>query len=235
MTNRSDLELELLDQLQVADNSTMYPATRITKLIQNAYLWATQLVIWHDLVRASYTQTFANTEYYDYPEEFRSESIIRLEIDGEEYKRKNYEDFLAYKRRNPSTTKKMFASFGRFFFINPVMASGGLQMDVWGAIQADPLDEADSTTIFSNNKEEGNDAIVRKALATAIKRIDPALSKSEEAEAIAILMRLSKIEQDNTQRNERLDHPMLDVPDFLGGGLGGSYGSFSYTPESEED
>lgn len=236
MTTREDLEAELLELLLVSDNSSLYPATRLTSLIKNAYMWATQLVIWHDLVRAVYTTTFPNTNYYDYPQEFRSESIVRMEINGEKYVRKNYEDYMDYKNRNPGTQKKMFASFGRLFFINPVSASGGEQMDLWGAVQADPLDLATDEPIFSNNKQEGNEAVVRKAFATAIKRVDPNLSKMEEAEALAILLRLSKMEQDNTQRNKRLDHPMLNVPDFLGGFTGStSYGSFNYTPEGEDD
>ena len=236
MTTREDLEAELLELLLVSDNSTLYPASRLTSLIKNSYMWATQLVIWHDLVRAVYTNTFANTDYYDYPQEFRSESIIRMEINGEKYVRKNYEDFMDYKNRNPGTQKKMFASFGRLFFVNPVSVSGGLEMSLWGAVQADALDLPESVPIFSNNKQEGNEGVVRKAFSTAIKRVDPNLSKAEEGEAIAILLRLSKMEQDNTQRNKRLDHPMLNVPDFLGGFSGStSNGSFNYTPEGEDD
>jgi len=235
MTTREDLEAELLELLLVSDNSTLYPASRLTSLIKNSYMWATQLVIWHDLVRAVYTKTFADTDYYDYPQEFRSESIIRMEIAGDKYTRKNYEDFMDYKNRNSGTQKKMFASFGRLFFINPVNA-GGLEMTLWGAVQADALTNATDEPIFSNNKQEGNEAVVRKAFSTAIKRVDPNLSKSEEGEAIAILLRLSKMEQDNTQRNKRLDHPMLNVPDFLGGFSGNtSNGSFNYTPEGEDD
>lgn len=235
MTTRSNLESELTSRLQVASNSTLYPSTRITSLIQNAYMWATQLFIWHDLVRALKTSTVSSAEYYEYPAEFRSESIIRLEVDDVEYNRKNFEDYLAYKRDNPTTTKKMFASFGRQFFLNPTPSSAGSNnMSVWGAIQADALSSGTSVPIFSYNKEEGNEAVIKKALSVALSRTDLKTAQSESQDALVILNRLSMAEQKNTQRNKRLDHPMLNVPDFFGGTNSSPIGGFNYNAEDEE-
>lgn len=236
MATRANLEAELIARLQVAANSTLYPAARVTKIIQDAYLWATQLVIWHDLVRARATGTVAAQEYYDYPDNFRSESIIRLTIDGEEYRRKNFEDYLTFKKNNPSSTKKMFSSFGRQFFVHPTpTATGAGNMIAWGAIQADPLSATDTISIFSYNKEEANEAVIKKGLSIALIRSDPNLAKSEETEAISILLKLSTDENKNTQRNQRLQHPMLSVPDYLGGGGSTSYGGFNYDPEGDEE
>jgi len=232
MTTRSDLETELLARLQVATNSTLYPSARLTTLIQNAYIWATQLFIWHDLVRAMTTGTKVDHEYYDYPAEFRSESILQMEIDGDWYGRKNYEDYLDYRRDNPSTTKKMFASFGRRFFVNPTPTTlGSANISIWGAIQADALSLSSSVPIFSYNKEEGNEATIRKAFSVAVKRQDSNLSTSEENEAKAVLAKLSFDEQTNTQRNQRLNHPMLNVPDFFVGKGRTPYSRFNYQPE----
>jgi len=234
MTIRSDLETELIARLQVASNSTLYPSARITTIIQSAYMWSTQLVIWHDLVRAVCTSTIAGNEYYDYPANFRSESIIRMEVDDVEYTRKNYEDYLAFERDNPSSTKKMFSSFGRQFFIHPVPTITGTDnLVVWGAIQADALSLSTSIPIFSYNKEEANEAVIKKALSIALVRSDPNTAKSEENDAIAIIMKLSSDETKNTQRNKRLNHPMLVVPDFFGSGHATDIGSFN--TELEED
>lgn len=234
MQTRSEMETELLSRLQVAANSTLFPASRLTLLIQNAHIWATQIAYWHDLVRARMTNSFSSYEYYDYPANFRSESIIRLEMDGDEYKRKNWEDYLTFKDNNPSSTKKMFASFGRQFFIHPTPTTNGTNnITAWGSIQADSLSAASSTTIFSNNKEEGNEAIVRKAFSDAMRTAKADLAKSEEQEAITILMKLASDEQNNTKRNQRLQHPMLAVPDYFASGSGGAtpYGRFNYDPE----
>jgi hypothetical protein len=222
------LETELLARLQVASNSTLYPSTRITTLIQNAYMWATQFVVWHDLVRAVCTKTQAAHEYYDYPSNFRSESIIRMEIDDEEYLRKNYEDYLAFKKDNPTSTKKMFSSFGRQFFVHPTpTVTGTDNLTVWGAVQGDPLSLSTSVPIFSYNKDEANEAVVKKALAVALVRSDPTSAKSEEQDAKMILSKLSNDEQKNTQRNKRLNHPMLRVPDFFSTGGATDIGSFN--------
>ena len=236
MATRADLETELIARLQVAANSTLYPSARVTKIIQDAYIWATQLVVWHDLVRARATATVASQEYYDYPDNFRSESIIRLTIDGEEYKRKNFEDYLTFKKNNPTSTKKMFSSFGRQFFVHPTpTTTGSGNMVAWGAIQADPLSGTSTVSMFSYNKEEANEAVIKKGLSIALIRSDPNLAKSEESEAIAIVMKLSADENKNTQRNQRLQHPMLNVPDYLGGNGSTTYGGFGYDPEGDED
>ena len=235
MTTRSDIETEVIARLQVASNSTLYPAARITTIVQSAYMWATQLVVWHDLVRAVCTHTTATNEYYDYPANFRSESIIRMEIDGDEYKRKNYEDYLAFKADNPSSTKKMFSSFGRQFFVHPTPTTTGTDnLTVWGAVQSDALSSSSSVPIFSYNKEEANEAVIKKALAIALVRSDPQLAKSEESDAISILLKLSDEENKNTQRNKRLNHPMLRIPDFYGNSHASDIGSFNVDLEGDE-
>jgi hypothetical protein len=181
-------------------------------------MWATQLFVWHDLVRAKTTGTKSGAEYYDYPSEFRSESIVQLEIDGVSYGRKNYEDYLDYKRDNSGSDTKMFASFGRIFFINPTpTVNGSANVSAWGAIQADALTASTSVPIFSYNKEEANEAVVRKAFSVAVKRQDSGLSVAEESAAISILTKLSADETASTQRNQRFEHPMLDVPDYFQG------------------
>jgi len=233
LTTRENLEAELVSRLQVASNSTLYPSARITSIIKQSYIWATQLVIWHDLVRSRCTSTVAGNEYYDYPENFRSESIIRLTIDGEPYKRYNFEDYLAFKKRNPDSNRKIFASFGRQFFISPTPQSTGTDnLLVWGAIQADPLINSSDVSIFSYNKEEANEAVIKKGMSIALVRSDPAVAKQEEQDAIALLLKLSSDEQKNTQRNQRLAHPMMSVPDFFGSTSSNYlYGRFAYDPE----
>jgi hypothetical protein len=231
MDTRTEMETELIAQLQVANNSSLFPSTRITTLIQNAHTWATTLFIWLDLVMAKTTNTNASQEYYDYPEEFRSGSIIRLAIDGESYDRKNFEDYLDFKENNTGSDEKIFANYGRFFFVNPTPASlGSGNMDVWGAVQADELSEGTSETIFTGNKPEGNEAIVLKAFSVAMRRIDKTLSDGAMSEAILTLSKLHGDEVKATQRDQRKDHPKFDVPDFFGGISTPTPGRFSYRP-----
>lgn len=233
MDTRENIEDELIARLQTADNSTLFPASRITQLIQRAYVWATQLFIWQDLVKGKYTTTQANINYYDYPESFRTSTIIRLEVDGESYDRVNFEDFLAYKENNPTGEDKIFANYGRQVFISPTPTSAGLNLSVWGAynVKASDLSSSSSQTIFSENKEEGNEAIVKKAYSVAIKGDNNNLAISEEKDALGILARLHQEEQASTQRDKRKDHPKFDVHDmFRGSNTANLTGHFSYRP-----
>jgi hypothetical protein len=216
MDTREDLEQELLSQLMAADNSSIYPAARLTQLIKNAYKWATNLFIWNDLVRAKCTGTIAGNDYYDYPAEFRSDTIIRVEIDGEPYDQINFEDFLQFRKDEPNSTEKLFANFGRQLFIFPTpTVTGDGNMDLWGAIQADDLVNSSTVSIFSGNKDSANESVVRKAFSVAVKRTDSALAKTEENGATAELSRLNQVEVKGRQRQKRKAHPMLNVPDFF--------------------
>lgn len=231
MITREDMEDELTSQLQVAANSSLFTSARKTSLIQNAYEWATNMFVWPDLVKAKTGSTKANYEYYDYPSEFRSNTIMRLVIDSNSYDRKNYEDYLQYKEDNSTTTKKMFSSYGRFFFVNPTPSSNGSgNMDIWGAVQADSLDDSTDTTIFSYNNPEGNEAIVQRAFGVALKRINPQQSKDEVEAAIATLAKLNADQWKATQRDQRLDHPKFDVPNYFGNNRSAGIGKFAYQP-----
>lgn len=233
MTTRSDMETELQAQLTAASNSTLYPSSRLTQLIQDAYIWATQEFIWRDLVRALKTGSEANSEYYDYPDIFRSDTIVRLEVDGEPYGRKNFEDYLDYKENNPNADLKMFANYGRYYFIHPTpTANGSNNIHIWGAQQAPALSSSTSETIFSNNKEGGNEAVVRKAFSVAIRRLDSSLSEKEEEAARSMLARLNRKEWASTHRDKRIQHPKFMVPDYFTSrnNAVSPIGQFSYSP-----
>lgn len=200
MQTYSEMQAELVSRLMTATNSTSFPTSRIQSLIKQAHIWATSLHEWPELVRAKYTTTTTDT-YYDYPEEFRTDSIVRVEIDNQEYNKKNYEDFLDYKKKNSGRLQSYTA---------------GLTLDVYGCIQAPDFSESVTTTIFSNSDETGNEAIVKRALSIAIKRSDTNQSIIEENEALQMLETIWKKISQRQHREERLDHPFLNVPVFFG-------------------
>lgn len=236
MQTRSDMETELQRQLQSASNSTLFPSARLTELIQNAYLSATTLFKWLALARAKTTSTTTigvndDVCYYDYPSEFRTNTIFRIQIDGKEYNRKSFESFLDYRNRNINSTKRIFANYQRFFFISPNTEAGSNNLDAWGIIQAPALSEASSETIFSGNADEGNMAVVSLALSVAVKKIDPKLSEREKADALGTLLKLNTDEWAEYARDQQLDNPMFEVPDFFGvPNLNAQIGQFYYDP-----
>lgn len=237
MQTYGEMQSELVSRLQVANNSTLFPTSRIQTLIKDAHLWATSLYIWLDLVRAKTTSTRSGHEYYDYPTEFRTDTIVMIEIDGEEYDRKNFEDFRDYRRNNATSKKKIYSNYGRQFFISPIpTVDGSNNMDVWGAIQAPQLTLSTDYTIFSRNNDSGNEAIVKKAQAVAVEPKDPNKAAKLETDAIGLLTLIFQKQQNTLQRDQRIQHPQFDVPDFFAGnGMSVRPGSFSLDPDSSPE
>lgn len=224
-----NMQDELTFQLMSATNSTLYTTDRKKTEIKEAYTWAASLFVWNETLKAKVTDSGVSQEYYDYPSEFRTGTVVMLEYNGEEYDRKNWEDYQDYKRNNPNSTKKIFSNFGRQYFIFPKPSAAVSQgITVWGAIQPTQLSADADKTIFSLSNPEGNGAIVKKALSVLIKAKDKARAKDEENEATAILTRLYKLQLDSQQRDQRIEHPKFDVPDYFSQGYSSSrQGRFS--------
>lgn len=215
MTTFKDIQDTLYDDLMASTNSATFPLTRIKSLINQANQWATSLFPWTELQRAMTTNAEIGQEYYDYPDAFRTDTLGEfLHYNGNSYERVAFKDYIEFKRRYPNSTKQIFADYARQYFIFPTPTTTDTIL-VWGGIQADTLTADADVTIFSNHDDSGNEAIERKALSLALRRIDSNLSASEEKEAVALLTVIwGKVEQ-RQQTKKRLDKPMFRVPDFF--------------------
>lgn len=235
MQTRSDMEVELLARLRVAGNSTVFTADRLTQLIANAYIWCTEQYVFHELVKAKITSTIINQQYYDYPIEFRTDSIVSVIVGGVAYLRKNFFDFLSFQRDSQiSSGVYLYADYMRQFHIYPIpVASGSLDMTVYGAVQADALTNPDTTTIFTDQNASGNEAIVEKAFSVAVStstatRYSANLADIHEKKAMSILTSIFKKQNQQTQKDQKM-MPMYDVPDMFGSmGSTQNLGSFNY-------
>jgi hypothetical protein len=229
MLTYSDMQAELLSRLQAANNSTLWTTARLETLIQDAYRWATGLFNWPQTQSAKVSSTVKDQEAYDYPGDFRSNSVVRVVIDSKRYDRKAFEDYLDFKLENPDQTqKRIFADFNRQIFILPVpTANGNGNLSVWGHNEVAQLSGGTDTTIFSTSDEPCNEAIVKKALSVAIKKINPNLAITESNEAQQILANAFSVIKSNQQRDQRLDHPRFQVPNFFGPGHSSRPGNFS--------
>ncbi len=213
-------------QLSVTGTSTQFTLTRIKAEINFAYIWACSKFNWKKLERAKTTSTIAGAFYYDYPPNFRSESIFRLEIDGKPYDKKDYDDFLEYKRNYPTdTSTRIFANHESFVFVFPTPAANGVNnLDMWGYIIPNSTDArakllvADGDkTIFSDSEPEGNLAIAKQALAVLqAKGKDKKTGQIEDAEALGKLASIYNKIVGSRQTEQQLNQPIFDPPDFFG-------------------
>jgi hypothetical protein len=214
METFADLKSELQKRLMSSSSSSSFSDTRLGELINSAYRWAASLFPWDDLKRAKETVTVANQEYYDYPEEFQTNSVFRLTVDGEAYKKISFPTYLEYKDNNESSTDKLFSEYGRQLFIYPTPTQAGLSIVIWGIIQPAKLISGSDKTFFYNFDISANEAIVNKALSTALLSIDPSKSAQLKQEAFEIL---SIIWNDMKQRDsysQPQDKAFFEVNDF---------------------
>lgn len=217
METFSDMVDELRSRLMSADNSTLFTDTRLKSLINTAYRWAGSYFPWFELQKAKQTTTIANHEYYDYPDNFVTGSIIKLTVDGDDYERADFLAYQKYKETYPDDDTKYFSQYGRQYFIFPTPTTDGLTIVIWGLAQVDKLVNDDDKTIFYNFNISGNEAIVKKALSIAVKTANPQLAIVEENEAKEILTTIWSDIKRRSMNDHQINKPFFDVPDFFGG------------------
>lgn len=228
METFSDLIQAIQDDLTVGDESSLYTPTLIKRAINRAYIKVSALYPWPELQDAKKTSTQANQEYYDYPRNWRSNSVWKLSIidsDGNEVRYGedpdgsplSFDDYLNWKEDNPDATDKKWTNQWRRFFIWPIpTAQGNNNIVVWGIKVPTALSADADTTVFTYSMPEGNEAIVLEAVAILKSKGEndkTAQFKSLEAKQI-LTVAWSKISNE-LAKYEKIE-PFFDVPDFFG-------------------
>lgn len=213
------------DDLTVGDESTLYSPSLIDRVINRAYRKVSGLFPWPELQDAKKTSTQVNQEYYDYPQNWRSNSIWKVEVDSERYGEEpdgsplSFDDYLNWQRDNPDSTDKKWANQWRRFFISPVPTTAGTNnIHVWGIKVSTALSADADTTVFSYSTPEANEAIQLEAMAILKSKTDDDKSgqfKSIEAKQI-LLIAWDKIKKEQAKYEKNM--PFFDVPDFFGNG-----------------
>src|SRR3990167_7953281 len=165
------------DDLTIGDESTLYAPALIKRAINRAYRKAAGLFPWPELQDAKKTSTQVDQEYYDYPTNWRSNSIWKLTIldsDGNDDRYGetpdgsplSFDDYLNWKEDNPDATDKKWANQWRRFFIWPIPTTlGSYNIHVWDIKVVAYLSADADTTIFSYSTPECNESIELEAVA----------------------------------------------------------------------
>ena len=215
--------------ITVGNESTLYSPTTIDLAINRAYTKAGALFPWPDLMDAKKTTTQANVEYYDYPSNWRSNSIWKLRVNYERYGEDpdgsplSFDDYLNWKEDYPDSTDKKWANQWRRYFISPTPTVADLPICIWGQMVTETLVDNDDVTIFSYSMPECNEAVVLEAVAILkSKGEQEKAGEFRSAEAKQILaVAWGKIRTENAKYEKNM--PMFDVPDFFSGnGIGTS-------------
>ncbi len=223
----SELITGVQDDLTVDSSSTLYSEDVIKRAINRSYRKSAGLFVWPETEDAKITSTEANQEYYDYPKTWRSDSIWRLEVDGNQYGElpdgspMDWNDYLNWRSDsgNDGSTDKKWANQKRRYFIYPVSTTtGSNNICVWGQVIPDVLSEDGDVTIWSFSMPEGNEAVVLEAGAILKSKGDDEKAgefRSLEAKQILIVA-WGKIQKEQG-KYEKIQ-PFFDVPDYYGDG-----------------
>lgn len=218
-----DTFLQLITAVQgdltVNSTSTLFTETLIKSALNRAYRKAAGLFRWPETEDAKKTSTVTSQEYYDYPTNWRPDSVWKLLVDDVDYGDPLvFKDYLYEKEEDmPSGLTKAWTNQWRRFFIYPTpTTNGNNNISIWGQKVVDALSADADTTIFSYSMPECNDAIVLEAEAILkAKGEDETSSAFKSAEAKQILtIAWGKVRQE-TMKYEKTT-PIFEVPDFFG-------------------
>ena len=221
----SELITAVQDDLTVGNESSLFPLALVKRAINRAYRKASSLFRWPELEDAKKTSTVISQEYYDFPTNWQTDSIWRLEVGGDQWGEDpdgspmSYEDYLEWRANddNDNSTSKKWSVQYRRYFIYPVPTTNGTNnIVVWGQRVPDALSADGDVTIFSYSQPECNEAIVLEAV--AILRAKGENEKSsgfKSAEAKQLLATAwGKIKQ-NQAKYEKTQ-PFFNVNDMFG-------------------
>lgn len=227
MDDFEDLILATQSDLTIGDESSFLGLTTVKLALNRAYKKIAGLYRWEGTGDAKTTGTEAGLEYYEYPPEWRDNSVRRLEVDGEQWGEEpdgspmTFEDYQIWRANpdNEGSTEKVWSNFDRKYFIYPVPTTTTVgNISIWGQEVVEELVANGDRTIFSRSMPEVNEAIVMEARAILKQKADVKISGDTMLSPDALQLATvawTKAKQDKATKEDK-DQPMWDVPDFFG-------------------
>jgi len=226
-----EAQKELCRRLNISfediNNNPLFSLEDIKAWINLAVKRAWDYARWIFSEEAVYTQT-SSEEYYDYPENFVSDSIRILKVEQDDgkmaiYEKITFDDYQKYREEYPDGKDKVFSDYQRFYFINPNTFSGaGKRIEIWGKKRAPKLVNDDDLLPFSpDSKDEensGNEAIVKLAYSIALgseKKKDKTRAVIEEKEAYAMLDVIATRELGEQAQYKTKNREFFEIPRFF--------------------
>lgn len=193
-----EMQNAIYDDLGKSNTDPFYTLAIIKRYINRAKNRVEAAHDWPHLERSDIRNSEANQEYYNYPENWKQDSIYKLKFDGDDYDKVRFKDYLKYQEDNGNNaTDKIFSDFRNRFFINPAPTSvvtGGIEM--WGQeYSADMSADADTTPFTLEREIE--EIICNVARGMAIQK-----DKSKRKEGIEIV-------REEMTRLEIINHRIL--------------------------
>lgn len=166
-----EMQTAVYDDLSVANTDAFYSLAYIKRIINRAKNRVENAHDWPHLERAMTRDSEANQEYYNYPENWKQDSIYKLKYNGDDYEKVRFKDYLQYQEDyDNNATDKIFSDFRNRFFINPkpaILVTAGIEF--WGQEYSADLSGDTDETPFTLEREV-EEIIIELSLAMALKK-----------------------------------------------------------------
>ena len=163
-------------------------------------------------------------------------SIFLLRINGKEYKKIAYQDFLKYFEDYSAATDRVWSEFKKTIYLNTNAFTNGQTYQLFGKLLPPIVSSNAYSLPFTSGsgsyEHSGNETIVQLAYAEALdseKKNQPNQAEIERKKAYQTLELLWKPFAEQIALQQSKGRPMFDVPDFFGNGSPNqSIGNFTY-------
>jgi hypothetical protein len=176
-----------------------------------------------------WTTTTTADGYNDYPSDCEDESIDKLYIDGNEYRKLLFPDYQKFLAENPDSTERIWSEHKRFYFYNVNADTVGSEVWFRGKKRASVLSLDADLLPFSpttdNQENSGNAAIIQLSFGEVLgseKLKNYVQAKSEKKDAYETLAKLWEPTGARRSAEQSQDRPFFNTPDFFGGSNGRS-------------
>lgn len=168
MTN-AELKTALRDDTSTASGDSFYSDAYLQRVANRCVMWLCDLHPWQQTQYGYTRDSVADQEYYNYPEDFKTDSLWQLIFNGERYIRKSYAEYIKYQKDyGVSATEKYFTDFQRQFFINPAPTVEAT-IEVFGHIRPAAM-SADGDTHPFAGEADFEEAMLKYGLGIILKK-----------------------------------------------------------------
>lgn len=189
---REEHRTAILDELTLETSDSFVTTAILNRFYDRAVRWLGNLKNWQQtqIARKITITTVGDEtdEYWDYPTNFKTDSIYRLEINGKAYKPLTFEEYLNYKEDTPNN-KLIFSDHRRQLFIYPTVSDNDV-LSIWGH-EIPALATGDSSEHPFTGEQLLEEALNRYIMGLVFKKMQGSFyekGKALHAEALALAL-----------------------------------------------
>ena len=219
--NRGEIKTEILVRSGLDTTSAWLSEAFLNDWINQSYRWAAGYKPW-PFTEGRISTTYVSTEELDF-EGYKADSFRFIQIGGKRLQKVNFEDYQIFREEQASSTDRIYSDFGGLVYVNPNADVSGT-LTAYGQYMPANIPDGDSSTaddvetVFSENGDEGNEAIIECVLSKISNRERDHKSSTEKYMlAKNLLDELWKRVQDEQFAYHPKDRGMWERIDILDG------------------